>query len=304
MTTTTEIIEIPLSEVGLDPLFQVRAVDPEAVQRLVENWLPEQCEPIWVRSWPQDDARPRPAGCEHACYQVASGWTRTTAAREMGLATLPAVVQEMNDLDFRAWALKGNAFHGRRMTPEETRAQVALLAQGMSQREIAKKTGVSQSTVSRMLKDPSTSRVQAEVIHTNQPTPADVNHTNQPGSLDEVSARRAEGEATPLDAREVTQVGVQVARVWAAALPHLRVAAVQAWLSTLDDVERAREARNALALAAWLVAYSKESGQPRFTPGQLAATRRTSGETMDVIFDTLFADSEMLGALLGKDGAA
>jgi hypothetical protein len=49
VTTTTEVVEITLSEVGLDPLFQVRAVEPEAVQRLVENWTPEQCDPIWVR---------------------------------------------------------------------------------------------------------------------------------------------------------------------------------------------------------------------------------------------------------------
>jgi transcriptional regulator with XRE-family HTH domain len=209
----------------------------------------------------------------------------------------------MSDLDFRAWAVQGNAFHGRRMTPEETRVQVALLAQGgMPQREIAKKTGVSQSTVSRMLRGGDSNR-QAEVIHTNQPSASgsDSHESARRSALDDVSDPESD---IPLGAREVTRVGEQMARVWAAALPHLRVAAVRAWLSTLDDDERERETRNALALAEWLIAYSKEARQPRFTPGQLAATRRTSGETVDVIFNTLFADGGMLEAMLGKDGAA
>jgi transcriptional regulator with XRE-family HTH domain len=170
MTTTTEIVEIPLSEVGLDPLFQVRAIDPDEVRRLVENWTPEQCEPLWVRPWPQNDTRPRPVGCEHAAYQVASGWTRTTAARELGLATLPAVVLGLNDLDFRAWAVEGNAFHGKRMTAEEQRIQVQMLAKGrMSQRDIAKKTGIHQSTVSRLLsgRDSNESR---KAMRTHQPS--------------------------------------------------------------------------------------------------------------------------------------
>ncbi len=101
-----------------------------------------------------------------------------------------------------------------------------------------------------------------------------------------VSAQESTGG--PLEAREVTQVGVQVARVWAAALPTLRVAAVQAWLSTLDVDERLRESRQAMALAEWLIAYSKEALKPRHTPEELAQVRRSSGALMSEIFEMLF----------------
>jgi len=103
-----------------------------------------------------------------------------------------------------------------------------------------------------------------------------------------VSAQESTGG--PLEAREVTQVGVQVARVWAAALPTLRVAAVQAWLSTLDVDERLRESRQAMALAEWLIAYSKEALKPRHTAEELAQVRRISGVSMSEIFDALFND--------------
>jgi len=243
----TEIVEIPLAEVGLDPLFQVRAIDPEEVQRLVESWTPERCEPLWVRPWPQSDTRPRPVGCEHAAYQVASGWTRTTAARELGLTTLPAIVRELNDLDFRAWAVEGNAFHGKRMTDEEKRVQVEKLAKGrMSQRDIAKKTGIHQSTVSRMLsgRDSNLSR---KVMRTHQPS-------EEKGAGAYAPDLPKEWQAAPVspDAQRMRQVARTVHDFLAGTPSDLAPGDVVAWVATLPPLTRRSMVADLDATMRWL----------------------------------------------------
>jgi ParB-like chromosome segregation protein Spo0J len=144
--------DIPLEEIGLNPRFQSRMhIDEEWVQHLAGKTDHMVWDPVWVRRWPEGEARP--PGCEHAVYEVASGFTRTTAARRIGLKTLRCAIYDCPDNgDFLVLAAQGNARHGARLTNEEQVRQAQRLRDaGKSQGDIAKALGLARTTISNWL---------------------------------------------------------------------------------------------------------------------------------------------------------
>jgi len=301
-----ERVELPLDELGLDPrpgTRQVRDINPDWVRHLMdESDLRDtlsQDDPLKVRPWPEDD--PRAPGCEQARYQVISGYHRTSAARAMGLATIWCELhpEVQDDAAFLEMALRGNTRHGLAMDTSDLRAGVKRLAAlGRSRGEIAKALGMPKSTVTSWLSgsDTNASKKTYAAAATGM-SMGGVASTNQAvggRSLESASTSQA-SDGSPLTSREVTRVGVALARVAATHLPGLRVSAVRAWASTLSHDERTREGETALALANWLMAFTNELINPCTTPDALAEARRATGKAQVDLLNELLGSDWMLG---------
>ena len=93
--------------------------------------------------------RPRAAGG----YELIAGERRWRAAREAGLATLPAVVREADDRDSLLLALVENVAREQLSPVEEARAYASLVDEfGLSLGEVAERVGRSKPAVSNRLR--------------------------------------------------------------------------------------------------------------------------------------------------------
>jgi hypothetical protein len=141
-----DVIEIPVSEIGINPTRQIRPV--EDVRDLMEESNPENWEPLEICLWPAGD--PYPLGEEGRKYLVLGGNHRVTAARELGLETVRAIVgtAPKDEREFLLRAYATNATHGKKMTSEQKQAVARRLHElGMSHLEIAREMPIPRGTI-------------------------------------------------------------------------------------------------------------------------------------------------------------
>lgn len=135
------IKELPLSSIVLDEAYQPReGLWPEHLDALV-NSNPSDWPPVLVKPLP--DGR----------YSMRDGFHRYKAAELLGEMTIKAEIDECADL---LTAYERNLKHGMPLTTAERKNYVLLLHEAqpkLTQRELAQRAGVSQSTVARLLDD-------------------------------------------------------------------------------------------------------------------------------------------------------
>ncbi len=241
-----ETLDIPLDKIGLNPKFQPRmAIDPDWVRHLVEETDPDAWDPIWVRRWPESDTSPRPPGCEHAVYEVASGFTRTVAARQKGLTSLTCAIYDCpDDGDFLMLAAKGNARHGVRLTNEEQVRQAKRLSEaGKSQGDIAKALGFTRQTVSNWLSGRNSNAARQARHALSEPRGDEV----------EVADAWVTTATVGLGDAGLRRVGSVVSDILATVPPESAPPAdVLAWVASLEPIEREQHALDARAARAWV----------------------------------------------------
>jgi ParB family transcriptional regulator, chromosome partitioning protein len=138
----TQLAELPVDAIHANPRQPRRRFEPEATAGLVSS-IKQQglLQPIVVR--------PRPAGG----YELIAGERRWRAAREAGLATLPALVREADDRDSLLLALVENVAREQLSPVEEARAYASLVDEfELSLGEVADRVGRSKPSVSNRLR--------------------------------------------------------------------------------------------------------------------------------------------------------
>ena len=139
---TPDLAEVRVDEVHPNRRQPRRRFDPEATTGLAQSLRSEGVlQPIVVR--------PRDRGG----YELIAGERRWRAAREAGLATLPAVVREADDRDSLLLALVENVAREQLSPVEEARAYAVLLDEfGLSLGELAERLGRSKPAVSNRVR--------------------------------------------------------------------------------------------------------------------------------------------------------
>ena len=88
-------------------------------------------------------------------YEIVAGERRYKAARMAGLASVPAIISNLSDAASAEVAIVENVQRKDLSAIEEARSYQALLEKGyMTQEDLAKKMGLSQSAISKMLLHP------------------------------------------------------------------------------------------------------------------------------------------------------
>ena len=138
----TELIHLPVEAIYPNPRQPRRRFEPEATSGLAASLRHEGVlQPIVVR--------PRPQGG----YELVAGERRWRAAREAGLATLPALVRDADDRDALLLALVENVARENLSPVEEARAYAALIDEfELSLGEVAERVGRSKPGVSNRLR--------------------------------------------------------------------------------------------------------------------------------------------------------
>jgi ParB family transcriptional regulator, chromosome partitioning protein len=138
----TQLAELPVDAIHANPRQPRRRFEPEATAGLASS-IKQQglLQPIVVR--------PRPAGG----YELIAGERRWRAARDAGLATLPALVREADDRDSLLLALIENVAREQLSPVEEARAYASLVDEfELSLGEVADRVGRSKPSVSNRLR--------------------------------------------------------------------------------------------------------------------------------------------------------
>ena len=135
-----EIMEIALDEIRSNP-YQPRVVfDKDALEELAES-IKEHgiIQPIIVKKSIKG-------------YELVAGERRTRAARMAGLATIPAIIKEFNDIEMMEIALIENIERENLNPIEEARAYENILKiNNITQEELAHKFAKSRSYITNML---------------------------------------------------------------------------------------------------------------------------------------------------------
>jgi ParB family chromosome partitioning protein len=139
---SSELAELPVDELHPNPRQPRRRFEPEAHQGLSDSIRAQGVvQPVLVR--------PRTAGG----YELIAGERRWRAAREAGLATVPAVVRAADDRDTLLLGLVENVAREALSPVEEARAYAVLLDEfGLSLGEIAERVGRSKPSVSNRVR--------------------------------------------------------------------------------------------------------------------------------------------------------
>ena len=140
--STTQLAELPVDSIHANPRQPRRRFEPEATAGLASS-LKQQglLQPIVVR--------PRAAGG----YELIAGERRWRAAREAGLASLPALVRDADDRDSLLLALVENVAREQLSPVEEARAYAALVDEfELSLGDVAERVGRSKPAVSNRLR--------------------------------------------------------------------------------------------------------------------------------------------------------
>jgi ParB family chromosome partitioning protein len=137
-----ELAQIRVDEITPNGRQPRRRFEPEATAGLAESIRRQGLlQPVVVR--------PRPDGG----FELIAGERRWRAARDAGIATVPALVREADDRDSLLLALVENVAREQLSAVEEARAYAALVDEfGLSLAELADRVGRSKSSVSNRLR--------------------------------------------------------------------------------------------------------------------------------------------------------
>jgi ParB family chromosome partitioning protein len=140
-TATVGLAEVAVDEIDANPFQPRRTFSAEKLKELADSIRSSGVvQPVLLR---RADGR----------YQVIAGERRLRAAREAGLATIPAVVRELGDRDALELALTENLLR-EDLNQIEAAQGYTLLQQkhGLSHEEIADRLGLDRSTVTNTLR--------------------------------------------------------------------------------------------------------------------------------------------------------
>jgi ParB family chromosome partitioning protein len=137
-----ELAHVPVEQIHPNPKQPRREFDHEAVSGLAESIRSQGLiQPVVVR--------PRVQGG----YELIAGERRWRAAREAGIATVPAVVRDADDRDTLLLGLVENVAREDLSPIEEGRAYAILLDEfGLTLGEVAERVGKSKPTVSNRVR--------------------------------------------------------------------------------------------------------------------------------------------------------
>ena len=136
-----ELQHLPVGAIRPNRRQPRKRLDSESVAELAESVrIQGVVQPVLVR--PAEEG-----------YELIAGERRWRAARSAGLATIPAVVREVEDVDALMLALVENVARENRSAVEEARAYAALLDEfGLTLGDVAERVGRSKSSVSNRLR--------------------------------------------------------------------------------------------------------------------------------------------------------
>jgi len=137
-----DLAELPVEAIHPNPRQPRRRFDNEATSGLAESIRSQGVvQPVLVR--------PRPGGG----WELIAGERRWRAAREAGIATLPAVVRQADDRESLLLALVENVAREQLSPVEEARAYAALVDDfALSLGDVADRVGRSKPSVSNRLR--------------------------------------------------------------------------------------------------------------------------------------------------------
>jgi ParB family chromosome partitioning protein len=138
----SELAELPIDTIHASPRQPRRRFDHEATSGLADSIRVQGLvQPVVVR--------PRKEGG----WELIAGERRWRAAREAGLATLPAVVRDADDRDSLLLALVENVVREDLSPVEEARAFAVLMDEfGLSLGDLAERVGLSKPAVSNRMR--------------------------------------------------------------------------------------------------------------------------------------------------------
>ncbi len=138
----SELAQLPVDQLHPNPRQPRKRFDGEAVTGLADSIRAQGLiQPVVVR--------PRFAGG----YELIAGERRWRAAREAGIATLPAVIREADDRDTLLLGLVENVARENLSPIEESRAYAMLLDEfSLSLGEVAERVGRSKPSVSNRVR--------------------------------------------------------------------------------------------------------------------------------------------------------
>jgi ParB family chromosome partitioning protein len=136
-----ELQHLPVGAIRPNRRQPRKRLDSESVAELAESVRVQGVvQPVLVR--PAEEG-----------YELIAGERRWRAARSAGLATIPAVVREVEDVDALMLALVENVARENLSAVEEARAYAALLDEfGLTLGDVAERVGRSKSSVSNRLR--------------------------------------------------------------------------------------------------------------------------------------------------------
>ena len=140
--STTELAQIPVEQIHANPRQPRKRFDHEATAGLADSIRAQGViTPLLVR--------PRPAGG----YELIAGERRWRAAREAGVATLPALVREAADRDALVLGLVENVAREELTPVEEARAYAVLMDEfELALGEVADRVGRSKPAISNRMR--------------------------------------------------------------------------------------------------------------------------------------------------------
>jgi ParB family transcriptional regulator, chromosome partitioning protein len=138
----SELAQLPVEVIHPNPRQPRKRHDPEAAHGLADSVrMQGLIQPVVVRR--------RPAGG----WELIAGERRWRAAREAGLATVPALVRDADDRDSLLLALVENVAREQLSAVEEARARALLIDEfGLSLGEVAERVGRSKPAVSNRMR--------------------------------------------------------------------------------------------------------------------------------------------------------
>ena len=137
-----ELRDLPLEMIRPNPDQPRSRFDPESIERLAASMADAGVvQPLIVR----------PLG--NGSYELVAGERRWRAAREAGLATVPAVVRDSDEAERLQTALIENVAREDLNPVDEARACAALVEDlGVSKEELGRRLGRSRSAISNLIR--------------------------------------------------------------------------------------------------------------------------------------------------------